>query len=353
MFFLAANGVSYVYPIADPFFGAELETNFTYRDNNIPVTIYESNSYITTLGCADQFQICNPANFSSDGQPLCTPLGGVNAIPNEALKIGLTTTQYATVETIVISLRASNMFYSVSGRGSSALKAQSTVFTLTQVAQLPINQWQIELDGWFATSLASLQLYLYEKALGPVDVLENGGSISRPSNPYEQALCQRQMIRNVSGYQNFSTLGVAIILILGCFLVVLGWVIDSVVGWMQRRIWKRDFARLSWISDGYFQLQRMAYEGAGYERWLGAGDSIPIAVGAGERMRLGGLDVEDGEHPRLVKGDVEMRRESSLYQFSPVYEGSEMYQGGQTWQGSPHEPMKQGLLAHQARIGHY
>jgi hypothetical protein len=64
------------------------------------------------------------------------------------------------------------MFYSVSGRGSGALKAQSTVFTLTQVAQLPDNQWQIELDGWFAISLASLQQYLYEKAVGPTGVTE-------------------------------------------------------------------------------------------------------------------------------------------------------------------------------------
>jgi hypothetical protein len=257
------------------------------------------------------------------------------------------------VETIVISLRASNMFYSVSGRGSSALKAQSTVFTLTQVGQLPGNQWQIELDGWFATSLASLQLYLYEKALGPVDVLVNGGSINTPTNTYEQALCRRQMIRSVSGYQNFSTLGVAIILVLGCFLVILGWVVDIVVGWMQKRLWKRNFARLSWISDGYFQLQRMAYEGAGYERWLGGASDIPIAVGKEKRVQLGGLDDGDKEHPGLVKREGEFRREGLAYQVGPVYEGTEMYQSGQAWQGIPKEPVKQGLLAHQTHIGDY
>ena len=64
---------------------------------------------------------------------------------------------------------------------------------------------------------------------------------------------------NVSGYQNFSTLGVLIILVVGVSLVGLGLGIDTAVGWLQQRVGKH-FERLTWISDGYLQLQRMAYE---------------------------------------------------------------------------------------------
>jgi hypothetical protein len=344
LFFLAPNSVSYIYPNADPFFGAQEEYNFTYGADNTLVYEYLPNLLVTTLGCVDQFQICNPNRLDSDGEPLCTPLGSSGALPNESEKIGLVTMQYSTVETIVISLRASNMFYSVSGRGASALKAQNTVFTLTQVGQLPDNQWRIELDGWFATSLASLQLYLYEKAVGPSDVVDNGGIVQRPKDAYGEALCKRQMIRNVSGYQNFSTLGVAIILILGSFLVVLGWIIDIVVSWIQKLLFKRNFARLSWISDGYLQLQRLAYEGAGYDRWENCSGDIPVAGnGRGELKQLGGLDIWDAEHPQLLK--------SPNYPISP----SPMYQDNQAYQMSPQEPVKQGLLAYQTSVvgGYY
>ena len=225
------------------------------------------------------------------------------------------------------------MYYSVSGRGSGALKAQNTVFTRTQVAPIPNNQWQIELDGWFGVSLASLQQFLYEKAVGPVGITEVGGKINMPTNAYERAICQRQMIRNVSGYQNFSTLGVAIILALGSLTVILGWTIDIVVGWIQKLIFKRNFARLSWVSDGYLQLQRMAYEGAGYDHWVSCADDVPIAAdGRGEKKPLGGLDIWNPDHPQLTRSTT----------VSPTY------------QESPAEPVKQGLLAYQSpMVGEY
>ena len=221
------------------------------------------------------------------------------------------------------------MFYSVSGRGSGALKAQNTAFTLTQVAKLPDNQWQIELDGWFGISLASLQQYLYEKAVGPTGITEAGGVVNMPTTSFGRAICERQMIRNVSGYQNFSTLGVAIILILGSTIMLLGYVIDIVVGWFQRRLFKRNFARLSWISDGYLQLQRLAYEGAGYDHWKSCADEVPVAAdGPGEKKPLGGLDIWDPEHPRLTRSP----------NVSPIY------------QESPQEPVKMGLLAYESPV---
>jgi hypothetical protein len=110
------------------------------------------------------------------------------------------------------------------------------------------------------------------------------------------------MIRNVSGYQNFSTLGVAIVLIVGSSLVILGLVIDVDVGLVQKLVFKKHYARLTWISDEYLQLQRLAYEGAGYINWEGCANDVPVS-GRLERadQELGGLDISDIEHPRLVK----------------------------------------------------
>ena len=67
VFFLAANGVSYIYPNDDPFFGAQIEYNFTYGDANTMVYAFWASKMVTSLGCIDQFQICNPNKVGVDG----------------------------------------------------------------------------------------------------------------------------------------------------------------------------------------------------------------------------------------------------------------------------------------------
>jgi hypothetical protein len=100
------------------------------------------------------------------------------------------------------------------------LKAQDTVFTRIQEAKIPDNQWQIEINGWFATAMAAMQFELVEKASAPVNIIDSGGSIETITILGGEAICRRQMIRNVSGYQNFSILGVVIILLVGSISVL-------------------------------------------------------------------------------------------------------------------------------------
>ncbi|KAF8855323.1 hypothetical protein BDZ45DRAFT_506545 [Acephala macrosclerotiorum] len=249
MFFFAPNAINYVYSNSDPMFSANIEQNITQTDGT-PLFYYVADQWITVTGCVDQYQVCNPSKPGLEG---CTPLGPLESLIYEYLQIGLNMYQFETAGTIFLAMRESSMFYSVNGRGNSALKAQSTVFSNAQVAKLPSNQWQIEMRGWFAVSLASLQQALMERATGPANIIEYGGSIIVPqeNDPYSKAVCQRQMIRNVAGYQNFSTLGVVIILVIGMALVVLGLAIDDVVGWIQGWF-HRHHARLSWIEDGYW-----------------------------------------------------------------------------------------------------
>lgn len=308
MFFLAANSIIYTYPNSDPIFSANVASDSGEEINNVEVLEYSAEYAVAAMACTDQYQICNPTLAGLDGEPmLCTPLGPIFTLFEESEPLGMNLYQLSTVETIVIAMQSSSMYNSVAGRGSAALKAQSTVFTLgdsnLQMAPLPNNQWQIELSGWFAVSLASLQQFLFEKASGPPNVQEADGYIIKPNNKYEKAICQRQMIRNVAGYQNFSTLGVAIILILGCGLVVVGLVIDTVVGRIQRhKKVKQNYQRLSWISDGYLQLQRLAYEGAGYDGWDGCADEVPVSKDIQQNVpELGGLDISDIDHPQLVQ----------------------------------------------------
>jgi hypothetical protein len=86
------------------------------------------------------------------------------------------------------------------------------------------------------------------------------------------------MIRNVRGRQNFITLGISIILIIRTTLDILSWCVDIPVWIVQMRL-NRHHARLNWTSDGYLQLQRLAYVGAGYDNWENCTDNVPVTAG--------------------------------------------------------------------------
>lgn len=265
--------------------------------------LYLADYFLTSIGCIDQYQICNPVSSGLDGQSAwCTSLNGYYQVLREAYDIGLSDYQLATVAAVIGNAEwLSNMFYAVDGRGSAALKAQKTVFDTTQMLQLPNSQWQNEVEDFFAVSLAGLQQALVERAIGPTDVVGFGGTVNPPQDSYQEAICRRQIIRNINDYQNFSILGVAIILGVGGTLVVLGLVLDKAIGFLQKLFLGKHYGRLAWISDGYLQLQRLAYEGAGYDGWERCASSVPSSrdLSLPARM-LGPLDISDIRHPRLV-----------------------------------------------------
>lgn len=103
-------------------------------------------------------------------------------------------------------------------------------------------------------------------------MLDMGGEIISPTNTTAKSLCGRQTVRSINGYQNFNTLGVRIILATTMVLIFLGLCIDTIGGLVQ----KLHHARLSWATDGYLQLQRMAYEGAGYGPWEDCSSNQPV-----------------------------------------------------------------------------
>jgi len=191
------------------------------------------------------------------------------------------------------------------GMEPSYLKAQETTQGLFQTGKLPDNQWAIELASWNAIGLARLQASVLEHATGPINVVENGGRIikPKPDDKVGQSICKRQLILNVAGYQNFNMLGVTIILIMSAILIMIGWTVDIIVGLVQRWLGKHH-ARLTWVQDGYLQLQKMAYEGAGHTGWERNTDDVPLTRGhTREAQMLMGLDLEDLKHPRLKQID--------------------------------------------------
>jgi hypothetical protein len=300
----------YKYNTTDPWFSANTLTGIGSVDDN--TATYYQDSLMTGIGCADTYQMCNPNTQGTAGDSAgCTPVGSFKNLQSEYMRIGLNNYQIATAQEIISALFFSNMFGAVDGRGPLALQAQDTVFSsvlFMQEGKLPENQWQIELDGWFEASLARFQQDLVEDAAGlPKAAERSDGTFTPPADKWGEAVCKRQMIRNAAGYQNFSTLGVVLIVILGSILIFLGSCVDTIVGWVQERM-KANYSRLSWTSDGYLQLHRMAWEEAGFIGWKGCDGDVPTykALKEDDQM-LGDLDIREVDHPNFS------RAQESLY----------------------------------------
>lgn len=89
----------------------------------------------------------------------------------------------------------------------------------------------------------------------------------------------------------------SITFVLGALIILLELSIERVVRLIQR--WRRKglYQRLEWVSNEMLQVQRMAHEAVGAEKWIGATSSIPIT---GKDEELGALDISDEDHPFLV-----------------------------------------------------
>ena len=90
----------------------------------------------------------------------------------------------------------------------------------------------------------------------------------------------------------------AIILILGSILIITSLALDSVMGFVRRKLHWKDYKSLQWTLDDKLQLQRMAYEEAGQRYWSSGESSVPVTK---KGDKLGIPEGVDLVHPRLSK----------------------------------------------------
>ena len=296
VFFLTQNGVTYNTPVDDPWFSAHEESSGEVGFTTI--TWYLRDYPVNVLGCIDQHQFCDPMYPDFDGASLgCTDLTSYQGAIDQVAYLPISTLQLNVAGRVISGLFYDNMYYSVFGRGASALRASETVSQLTQLATLTNHQWVIEINNWFATILARTQQSVLEYATPNLD-LPAGGKIVSQHTRDDTLLCHAQKIQAPNGYQNFSLLGIVIIIVLGTIIIVLGTTIDSVVGACQSR-WSKDaYGPLAWALDEKLQLQRMAYEGAGWSGWDNCDSAVPIYS---KGRDLGQYTTTEKSHPTIQR----------------------------------------------------
>jgi hypothetical protein len=277
--FLAQNSIEYLSPVSDPWFSAHQLSNLSIP--NDPIVLYAPDENLNVMACIDQYQICNP----NTSPYTCTIVGSELDMRKGYLEIGLNDYQIATAMRLSFALRLTGTYITLESLGDTALLARDRL-TGTFGLRLPDNQWQIEVQGWFETSLAKLQSYMVEWTANLAD-LGPLGSVIVPSpagGPVERAsldMCSNQRIRNTGAYQSFSFLGLMIVIGVGLTIMVLSWTVESCVSFVRSRRphGKHNYREIARIADRKLQLQRQALTGAGYgQGWEHVFDVVPVTT---------------------------------------------------------------------------
>lgn len=272
--FIAQNSVMYQKPVFDPVFSAN--GTYTYSgDADESAVWYQPDHYFSTLACVERMDLCNPRNG------VCSaPLGANNLTPlMNTSYFGFSGIQLATAQRVVLAWTNSHIYDVVSGQSGEALAANSLLTHLWSPG-LPDNQWQIEVNGWFETSLANMQHRIVEfptNTWAPDSTSTDNyiGVIAAKdwhdgpgSNEGMMELCHRQLVRSSGEYQSFHVAGIIIIAVVSGALIMTSWTLDCCI---SKRKDRRDIEapkfhkRLAYIADGKMQLMRMALKPAGYD----------------------------------------------------------------------------------------
>ena len=326
--FLSSNGVRFKQPTDDPWFSAHkpgaqaLVTPNATAGNTSAADVFYGDMPAQVLGCARQFQYCNPSLPESSR---CTPLG--TAAPNMSRIAELWTTDAERhLIQAVVSRISSQTFVEevIKYLGTSALTARSKLMTGLQ-GPLPVNQWQTEIEHWHAVSSATLQASMVEVALGPKDQALLS-FLNKPVSETDKYLCANQVgylsesLPNKdcanndqkilsTNFASFSVLGLGILLGLGAIIILISYTLETIIGLVQQRFGTHKYGLLEWKINATSQLQRLAHEALGFGTWSKAADAFPVTE-KGEL--LASIDMENSLHP-VLRAEPDQTKRNIMY----------------------------------------
>ncbi|KAF2266955.1 hypothetical protein CC78DRAFT_566402 [Lojkania enalia] len=282
--FLSGNRILFSEPTDDPWFSAH-EPYTIPRSTDLGG--YLSDHLASPMGCIEQYQFCNP---HKSGQP-CTDLAGILPASGDALTtLDLSPMQQEIVNVIM------NIVYALGVNIGAAfdpdglkLAAQDSAYSAWQLP-LPNNQWEIEMQHANNIVLANLQKAIVSYTQGP-STPEAQQFIVKPNSTEEKALCNMIRAKSNGRFNNVSTYGLSITLIIGTLLVLINTFLSSILKFLRhRRQSKSSLSKSdSWVSDQLFQLQKFAFA-TRKSMWRNVDGTVPVTEYATkvERYDLGG-----------------------------------------------------------------
>jgi hypothetical protein len=217
LMFISSHSILYPHFRLDPVFPAQSRAKFPLGYEGSPKYFHNS-TRATVLGCVDQYRICK------DTSGPCWTNENITSIP-QAPKNRPSTAEENVVKLLLMALDFSSACGSTQFRGAEALDAQSKISHM-QSQDLASEQWQVEVEKIFQTSLARIQLNAYDIVRGTAAAFD-GYHDTLPAG--YRGICSLVAIQT-AGWQNLNVIG----LVGTIFGVALLWIISRKVETQNR-----------------------------------------------------------------------------------------------------------------------
>ena len=208
LLFISSHAIFYPQFRDDPIFPARQKARFPSQPR-APILYLNNSTRAGVLGCVDQFKICRTVRGP------CWDNGNVTAIFEDHIGEKATEEQNAAL-LLLLSLDFSTACGSTQFRGAEALDAQSKI---AHMRSLPLaeKQWQAEAEKMFQTSLARMQLNVFNVVRGTASTFDGYENILEEKY---RGICNLVKIPTI-GWRNINFVGVIGVIV----TVILTWVI--------------------------------------------------------------------------------------------------------------------------------
>ncbi|KAH7394528.1 hypothetical protein BKA66DRAFT_567464 [Pyrenochaeta sp. MPI-SDFR-AT-0127] len=238
--FLRSNGVRFTSKSDDPWFS--VHTQVPGNSSNV---VYHTDHFLNVIACKEAVRFCSDTSSTcSSWKGLISALKGADTMFSTLAgpKIQKNTSDYeeisAVYSLVALATRLTSIPDSIQNRpATSALQAARYLETIVQFHLEP-EQWKIELEYWFAMSMARLQLGIFNTIEKPPGV-----NVSQAINQWEgtslKGLCGRVKFHSAS-HTTLSTMGIIVVLVVVIFLTLAS-SLDVILGWLPFA-WARKLA---------------------------------------------------------------------------------------------------------------
>lgn len=200
MIFLTGNGIEFQAKTYDPWYRATLSGSQVFSQNTDgSYRLYRPEEAASPMGCLRQHQFCNPSSKTcgplasyADAQLEAAPLFGIDAAEWENLTTPRDTlsSRFQWLLRLMTSTEAA-LQTTISTLGPDALTSLKYINHGT-MGPISDNQWQLDVEYWWSTWLASLQAGVVDTARGPLDSRLSPYML-QPLNSHMQDMCNNQV----------------------------------------------------------------------------------------------------------------------------------------------------------------
>jgi hypothetical protein len=197
--FLSANGVSFWNRTDDPWYRGTIPGWIEHAAAYGAYQLYSAEVAASPLCCVQQYQFCNATGY-------CGPLAGFNEAVEGAVAFFNASQEIMNNSTYVpvgrmasrlnwyldlINVPTQSLFNQLDSAGASALLSQQNIYNAV-LGPIPNNQWQLDVQYWWATQLANVQASFVAAAIGPRSPVLREFSYL-PGDSGAQSICDNQV----------------------------------------------------------------------------------------------------------------------------------------------------------------